>query len=479
MRKISILDSTKFLALIACIGVALSASAQTYEVLHNFSANHTDGAQPDGPLVQGFDGHFYGTTSSGGPGGARGYGTFFKVSTGGATTILHNFTKADSYPKFTLLLSQFGNFYGTTTISPTGDYGDFYKMTPSGDETILFQFCALPNCADGFGASSMIWDWDLNIRVTTTEAGGGLAPSGTILRLTPEGQETVIHTFCELYRCADGALPSAMILATDGNFYGTTAGLVNYPYNRGTIFVLGPKVPFTTLHTFCPSQPDCFGGFSPESLIQGSDGSLYGTTSLGGAHGDGTIFKISTAGDFSVLYNFCSLANCADGFGTSRPLVEGTDGNFYGINTYWGTGRAGTLYRITPAGSFTLLHTFDSSTDGGGPVALVQGTDGAFYGATAGGGTNGGGTIFRLDVGLGPFIRPVLTFGKVGATVVLLGTNLTGVTAVSFNGTPATFCAVAETRIRTTVPAGATSGPITVTTAAGTLTSNGAFTVVP
>lgn len=467
MRRLSIL-----LALIACLVMAVGATAQTYNVLYNFKGGASE--MPAGPLVQGFDGEFYGTTRGSG-GAANAYGTFFKISTAGAMTILHNFTDnpaGDGFPEFTLLLSPFGSFYGTTTIFDN----EFYRMTPAGAESILFHFCALPKCADGLNPDSMIWDWDMNIRVTTS-LGGVNGNNGTILRLTPEGQETVVHTFCVRAKCSDGSEPSAMILATDGNYYGTTEnGGAN---GHGTIFELGPAVPFTILYDFC-SQADCADGDGPEGLIQGSDGNLYGVTAFGGTNGFGAVFKISTAGNFTVLYNLCSLPNCADGNAPSGGLVEGTDGNFYGMNTNFGTAEMGygTLYRITPAGSFTLLHTYNN-TDGATPIELVQGTDGAFYGATRTGGTNGVGTIFRMDVGLGRFIQPVLTFGRVGATVELLGTNLTGTTAVSFNGSPATIDLVTPTRIRTTVPVGATSGPITVTTPAGTLSSKGAFTVVP
>jgi len=186
----------------------------------------------------------------------------------------------------------------------------------------------------------------------------------------------------------------------------------------------------------------------------------------------------------TTLYNFCSLSGCADGSLPIARLAVGTDENLYGTTSDGGSGTGcsstsfcGTIFKLTPAGVLTTLHSFDM-TDGSDPEGrLVQATDGKFYGTTAGGGSYHDGTVFRLSVGLSPFVEPVPTSGKVGAAVVILGNNLNGTTRVTFNGTTTVFAVVSSSEITTTVPKGATSGKIQVTTPSGTLTSNVKFRV--
>lgn len=148
---------------------------------------------------------------------------------------------------------------------------------------------------------------------------------------------------------------------------------------------------FTTLAFFSD------GVTSPSSLVQGRDGGLYGTSSDGGTNGHGTVFKVTPSGVLTTLYNFCSQPNCADGSYAFAQLSLGEDGNFYGTTQSGGTGDLGTVFRITPAGGYTLLHAF-RGLDGASPSALVLASDGNFYGTTSGGGSHdgtGGGTIFK------------------------------------------------------------------------------------
>jgi uncharacterized repeat protein (TIGR03803 family) len=164
-------------------------------------------------------------------------------------------------------------------------------------------------------------------------------------------------------------------------------------------------------------------------------------------------------------------------------LVQATDGNFYGTTSYGGGNNYGTVFEMTPTGKLTMLHSL-SGTDGAQPKAgLVQATNGDLYGTTFGGGWHDhrtiyyAGTVFSLAVGLGPFVKTLPTSGKVGAAVIILGNNLTGSTGVSFNGTAAEFTVVSSSEITTTVPSGATTGKIDVTTPSGMLTSNVKFRV--
>jgi uncharacterized repeat protein (TIGR03803 family) len=232
----------------------------------------------------------------------------------------------------------------------------------------------------------------------------------------------------------------------------------------------------TTLYSFSGTD-----GQSPGHLLQATNGNFYGLADIGGAMGDGTVFEITPAGVLTTLYSFCSQKNCGDG-SFPNGLMQATNGNFYGTTANGGlSGNWGTIFQITPKGALTTLHRFCSQTncaDGALPQAgLMLDTDGTFYGVTSGGTY---GTIFSLSSGISPFVEALPNFGRAGRVVGILGTDLTGTTGVSFNGTPATtFTVLSPTAIKVTVPSGATTGTIQVTTPRGTLKSNLAFKVVP
>jgi uncharacterized repeat protein (TIGR03803 family) len=262
----------------------------------------------------------------------------------------------------------------------------------------------------------------------------------------------------------------------DGNFYGTTFnGGAKGIY--GTVFKITPGGVLTTLYSFC-SQANCTDGSFPEAgLVQGSDRNFYGTTTQGGTNNFGTVFTITPNGTLTTLYSFCSESNCTDGKLPEAGLVQGTDGNFYGT-TAGEAKNYGTIFQITSSGALTTLYNFSGYPNGSYPYGgLVQHTNGMFYGVTNEGGTDDVGTFFSLDMGLGRFVTILPAFGKVGATITILGTDLTGVSSVSFNGTPATFNARTSTYLTATVPAGVTSGLVQVVTSSGTLQSNVAFQV--
>jgi uncharacterized repeat protein (TIGR03803 family) len=262
----------------------------------------------------------------------------------------------------------------------------------------------------------------------------------------------------------DGAEPNGLVQGTDGNFYGTTYTGGDIAEPLGTVFKITSSGTFTSLLSFNGAE----GGSPTAGLVQGANGNFYSTTST-------TFFEITPSGTLTTLHTF----NGMDGSGNSaRGLVLGADGNFYGITGVGGANGYGTVFKMTPSGALTMLHSFDDLTDGQDPgPALVQDTNGNFYGTAALGGASDHGTIFSLAVGWGPFVETLPTSGTVGAAVMILGTNLTGATAVTFNGTAAVFKMVSASEITTTVPSGATTGEVQVMTPSGTLSSNVSFRV--
>src|ERR1022692_967149 len=231
-----------------------------------------------------------------------------------------------------------------------------------------------------------------------------------------------------------------------------------------------PKGTVTIVYNF-----DGVHGVSPRApLIQARNGNFYGTTTGGGHKGEGVLFKLSARGVITVLHTF----HGNDGASPSAGLVQATDGNFYGVTAYGGTAGNGVIFRITPSGAYSILYNLDWASGGYVSSTPMQHTDGKLYGVSAGG-TYEDGVVYSMDLGLGPFVKTLPTSGKVSKAVGILGEGLTGTSSVSFNGTPATFTIASDTYLKTTVPSGATTGFVTVTTPGGTLKSNQEFRVKP
>ncbi|HEV2378250.1 MAG TPA: choice-of-anchor tandem repeat GloVer-containing protein [Terriglobia bacterium] len=455
-------------ATLMLLATAISSPAQTFTTLYSFDT--TDGSNPYAGLVQATNGYLYGTTSSG---GSKGVGTIFAISLSGTLTKLYTFCSQGGctdgeYPEAGLVQATNGDLYGTTygggAKGGAKGVGTIFEITPSGRLTTLYSFCSQSHCTDGSEpVAALIQATDGNFYGTTTHGGGG--NRGTIFNITSTGLLTTLHSLDG----REGYYPaSALVQATDGAFYGTT------PYGgdsgAGTFFTITPSGTVTLLHSF-----DGTDGSQPNGLVQATDGNLYGTTYGGGADGYGTIFKISPSGTLTTLYSF----DITDGQYPVAALIQATDGNLYGTTYAGGANGYGTIFTITPTGTLTTLHSFDG-TDGDDLVAgLVQDTNGILYGTTERGGATGEGTVFSLSVGLGPFVKTLPTSGKVGASVKILGTDLTGATSVTFNGTPATFVIGSANGIATTVPAGATTGTVQVVTPSGTFSSNVVFRVTP
>ncbi len=453
-----------------CCAMSLTSSAQTLQTLMNL----VPGDRFLGELTQGRNGNMFSVSPYG---GAQQYGAILEFS-GQNGADLYNFCVASKCPDGQapsqgVVLGSDGYFYGTTYSGGLGG-GTVYKISPSGSHTILYEFCTQAKCTDGeWPQGTVTQAADGNLYGTTTSGGRPyLAGYGTLFKVTPTGQFTLLYTFCVKANCADGSNPSIPpIQASDGRLYGTTQ--YGGSHNVGTVYTLESTGKINVLYSFVPHPGDTATS-NPANLLQASDGNLYGTTSLGGAADEGTVFKISPTTGFSTIYQFCSESNCTDGAGPTS-LLQGPDGNFYGMTNGGQTANnSGTIFKLTPDGTLTTLYNFCQQSgcpDGSDPMYLSLATDGNLYGATGWGGAVGDGTLFSFSVGFSPFVQPNPVAGRAGSAIGILGNQLSGATSVTFNGAPASFTVVSDTFINATIPSGATTGPIQVTTLSGTLSS--------
>ncbi|MGA2414743.1 MAG: choice-of-anchor tandem repeat GloVer-containing protein [Candidatus Sulfotelmatobacter sp.] len=455
-------------------GAATLASAQT-KFTSLLSFDGSNGANPHYVyLVQGTDGNLYGTTYvSTGSGG-----TIFKITTKGVLSTLYTFCPDGepclngAQPEAGLVLATDGDFYGTTMNGGANNFGTVFQVTSAGKLTTLHSFDSTDGASPEVGLIQAT-----NGELFGTTSIGGSGDVGTIFDITTGGTFTSLLSFTG----TNGDYPDGrLVQGTDGNFYGTTEEVNS---GSGTVFKMTLAGKLTTLHKFTGTD----GAGPTSALVQASNGNFYGTTQAGGTNSEGTVFEITAGGKLTALYSFCSKSECADGANPSAGLIQATDGNLYGTTFSGGSnetscnGGCGTIFKITTSGALTTLYNFCSKSgcaDGSQPQeGLVQDTNGAFYGMTYYGGTDGLGTVFSLSTGLGAFVETLPTSGKVGAKVTILGTSLKGATSVRFDGTAATFKVVSSSEISTTVPAGAKTGIVQVTTSGGTLSSNVTFVV--
>jgi uncharacterized repeat protein (TIGR03803 family) len=372
-----------------------------------------------------------------------------------AEAILHRFTAQAgdvATPGAPLIQARDGNFYGTSPYGgdnvcgdSSGSCGSVFRITPAGDLTVLHAFGAAPG--EGYqSTASLLQARDGNFYGTTQR--GGQYDLGTVFMMTPTGTLTTLHSFGAT--ADDGAMPMAgLIQAADGNFYGTTFlggtnACAGSPNSCGTVFRITPAGVETVLHAFGASSSD---GFNPAAaLVVASDGNLCGTTVSGGDDDGGVAFRITPAGDETVLVAF----GPGNGFAPSipqGPLVPAGDGNFYGTSAQGGAGSSGTVYQLTPSGTLTVLHAFEASlTDGSDPAPyLTLGRDGLLYGSARTRGLYDGGSVFRIatDGTLDwlYWFRATDTDGVEPAQGVLQGTDgkLYGTTASSGSGSPGVF----------------------------------------
>lgn len=383
----------------------------TFTVLHAFDG--ADGTRPGAGLMQASDGDFYGTTTTG---GASDYGTIFRVTSDGTLTVLHSFTggAGGTYPVGPLIQATDGNLYGMTNSGGAASGGTVYKLDLNGGLTVLSSFDIvtkgiLPQAGLVQGTDGDFYG--------TTEFGGPLPSgplpfgAGTVFKVTANGVVTVLHTFAPTSSGTDGSYPfTGVVQATDGNFYGTTAG-------GGTLYKVTSSGVFTALYNLPPPPPSLIL-FPVATLVQATDGNVYGTATAGGATNLGSIFKLTPDGEFTTLYSF---TGGADGKTPQAALIQGANGDFFGTTIAGGAFGYGTVFTVTSDGTLTVLYTFTGGADGATPRALMQAADGSLYGTTADGGTNGKGVVFHLS-----------------SAISITGTRSPGANAYGWNDSPVT-----------------------------------------
>jgi len=341
-----------------------AAQAQVYQDLYTFTGG-ADGGQPYAGLIRDAAGNLYGTTYYGGVNcqyfilpTLPPCGVVFKLDTSGKETVLYQFQLGDgANPIASLIRDKAGNLYGTNYTGGSG------------------------NC----------------------QAQNGLFGCGTIFEVSPNGTQTVLHNFAG----PDGAFPAAALIRdAAGNLFGTTTlggsgRCTGNPAGCGVVFKLDTTGKITVLHNFSGYPKD--GEFPLASLLLDRAGNLYGTTSMGGAFNDGIVFKLNKTGKQTVLYTF---TGGRDGGNPQAGLIQDTSGNFYGTTYTGGSGRncptdgCGTVFKLTPTGKETVVHSFQGS-DGANPTAgLVRDSAGNFYSTALNGGPpfpNDCGVVFRLS----------------------------------------------------------------------------------
>jgi uncharacterized repeat protein (TIGR03803 family) len=443
------------------------ADAQgSYAVLHHFNGAPGDGANPRAGVIQATDGNFYGTTRDGGGADTGlicngiGCGTVFQMTAEGTVTVVHAFAGSDAvgapHPDASLVQAGDGFLYGTTVFGGGAGCegigcGTMFRVATDGSGfAVLHTFLGGPG--DGAHPAATLLLATDGFLYGTTRAGGGAecgasGGCGTLFRVAIDGSHyAVLHTFTG--GATDGAIPGAgaLLQATDGSLYGTTANGggsgCHAPGGCGILFRMAVDgTGYAVLRRFTGGPTD---GASPNGLTQATDGFLYGTTAAGGGSGCngplgcGTLFRMAPDGTgYAVLHLFTGVSG-NDGFGPAAALIQATDGSLYGTTEFGGVCAlsllnegCGTLFTVTPAGSYAVLHSFTldpaDGADGAYPLArLLQARDGRFYGTAFNDGSTHDGVVFRLAIASLP---PTITAQPASQTITAGATATLSVTA--------------------------------------------------
>jgi uncharacterized repeat protein (TIGR03803 family) len=381
-------DLTSVLCALLFAGT-IPARAQTETILYSFTGG-SDGSAPSALVRRGDK--LYGTTLNG---GASGNGTVFQISTNGKEKLVHSFNGSDGqYPNGALILDKEGNLYGTTGSGGAYDAGTVFTVSPSGVEKVLYNFTG---GSDGDGPrGALVLDKEGNLYGATSQ-GGAYPYSGTVFKLSPSGDERVLYNFTG---GADGGNPNGgLVIDTKDNLYGTTfqggVGGLCAP-DCGVVFSVSSSGTETVLYAFDGQE---LQGFGPTTgLVRDKAGNLYGTTFEGGADDRGVVYEVTPSGSESVLLSF-DIGNF--GYSPEAPLILDKDGNLYGTTTYsaYPTCDCGGVFELIDTWDYVPLYQFQNEyhPDGAFPVTgLTFGTKGRLYGTTSKGGVYGYGTVFEL-----------------------------------------------------------------------------------
>jgi uncharacterized repeat protein (TIGR03803 family) len=385
--------------------ITQSARAQTFTLLQTF--NYTNGAESyDNNFLQDAAGNLYGATVYGALGECFfGCGVVFRLDATGKETILYRFTgkKDGGMPHGLMVRDNAGKIYGTTIAGGAsgggcGGYGcgTVFKLDSKGKETVLYSFKGGKDGEGPFGG--VVQDPAGNLYGTAANGGafGGVCSGGgcgTVFKLDTSGKLTVLHTF---KGGKDGEFPIAgLVRDGKGNLYGTTSG--SGISGDGTVFRLTATGKFTVLHTFAGGQDGQYPGYG--ALLLDAAGNLYGTTVSGGGSaacdgGCGVVYKVDKTAQETVLYRFLGGT---DGKSPYSALVPDPAGNLYSTTYAGGSGGLGTVFKLDPAGKETVLYHFSGGKNGATPYAgLFRDAKGNLYGTTYGAGGQGLGVIFKL-----------------------------------------------------------------------------------
>ncbi len=373
-----------------------------FSIVYSFDGE--TGAWPLAGLSVAGSGTLYGATSAG---GQNGYGTVFSLDTSAAFSVLAGFNGSDAWSPYSPpILGADGNLYGTSEyggirvqLTNGNGYGSLYSIDPNGNSTLLH---SLGEYEDGFSAQSTpVLGQDGNLYGATYS--GGIFKQGVFFQANPQGGYQILHIFHDDGSgFGEGAHPTSVMQGPDGSFYGTCESN-DTPLRYGTIWKIDPSGSiFTVLYRF-----NGLNGLVPEGrLLVGLDGRLYGTTTLGGAPGGGTIFRVGTDGSgFTLLHEF-HPGSGNDGYSPYAGLAQDAAGVLYGATSAGGASNLGTVFKLNPNGTgFTVLHSLtqaEGANPQGTPVLGVEsGRTYLYVLCKAGGSLNGGGTLIRVDTQTG------------------------------------------------------------------------------
>jgi uncharacterized repeat protein (TIGR03803 family) len=437
----------------------LRAQSSSIHTLFAFTCDSSTNVCPKGKdassLIQSGDGNFYGTTEFGGT-GTQAAGTVFKLTPAGQLTTVYTFVdSANGANPTSLVEGNDGFLYGTTNAGGANNQGVVFRVSKAGSLQVLHSFCSLANCADGNQPFNLVLGNDGNLYGCTT-----YSFPGTLFRVTPRGSYTLLHTFSIP---VDGPQCIGMTVASDGNIYGDTLGASGIPT---VVFRLTPAGQVSVVHTLEYSQ------FPVSPVTQTSNGRLWSVLSHIAGEQQAGMFEVGLSGtgykEIPLPYPF------------EPPdvhfMTQASDGNFWGI-----LGQS--IVRFTLGGKSLEQIPFPAANSNVSLPVLMQASNGQLIGFSNDGGFDLGdpGEIFALEPALAPpkplFVSFIPSSGLVGSQVVIHGVHFVGTTAVKFNGVSAKFQVLNTGNIKATVPAGATTGPVTVVNQGGATATTKSFTV--